>query len=327
MGVSALGSDTLGSSSTAIGHDALGAQNFTTATNSYNVAVGRSAGASVSTGQQNTLIGATAGDAITTGSYNTFVGMNAGGAATEGTFNALLGRSSGSAITTGGKNTIIGSYNGNQGSLDIRTSSNNIVLSDGDGNPRGYYHGGSTSPAWVFKTPTANQNSMFIDNTNAGSPFGVAIRFTDGDPNNSSNYFLNCQGNGVARFIVYSNGNAQNTNNSYGAISDVKLKENIIDASSQWDDIKALTVRKYSLKQDNLDSPNMLGVIAQEVEAAGMGGLVIESPDVDSENNDLGTVTKSVQYSVLYMKAVKALQEAMTRIETLESEVNALKGG
>ena len=34
------------------------------------------------------------------------------------------------------KNTIIGSYNGNQGSLDIRTSSNNIVLSDGDGNPR-----------------------------------------------------------------------------------------------------------------------------------------------------------------------------------------------
>ena len=34
---------------------------------------------------------------------------------------------------------------------------------------------------------------------------------------------------------------------------------------------------------------------------------------------------KSVQYSVLYMKAIKALQEAMTRIETLESEVAALK--
>ena len=35
--------------------------------------------------------------------------------------------------------------------------------------------------------------------------------------------------------------------------------------------------------------------------------------------------TKSVKYSVLYMKAVKALQEAMTRIETLETEVAALK--
>jgi hypothetical protein len=36
-----------------------------------------------------------------------------------------------------------------------------------------------------------------------------------------------------------------------------------------------------------------------------------ESPDCDEEGNDLGTVTKSVNYSVLYMKAVKALQEAM----------------
>ena len=44
----------------------------------------------------------------------------------------------------------------------------------------------------------------------------------------------------------------------------------------------------------------------------------------DAEGNDLGTVTKSVNYSVLYMKAVKALQEAMERIETLEAKVAAL---
>jgi hypothetical protein len=48
-------------------------------------------------------------------------------------------------------------------------------------------------------------------------------------------------------------------------------------------------------------------------------GLVSESPDRDEEGNDLGTVTKSVNYSVLYMKAVKALQEAMERIEQLEA--------
>ena len=30
--------------------------------------------------------------------------------------------------------------------------------------------------------------------------------------------------------------------------------------------------------------------------------------------------TKHVMYSVLYMKAIKALQEAMTRIETLEQD-------
>jgi len=57
-----------------------------------------------------------------------------------------------------------------------------------------------------------------------------------------------------------------------------------------------------------------------------MNGLVEENTDRDEEMKDLGTTTKSVKYSVLYMKAVKCLQEAMTRIEALEAEVKALKG-
>ena len=74
------------------------------------------------------------------------------------------------------------------------------------------------------------------------------------------------------------------------------------------------------MKADELDAPNRLGVIAQEVEAAGMSGLVLENIDRDEDMHDLGTVTKTVNYSILYMKAVKALQEAMTRIETLETQ-------
>ena len=35
---------------------------------------------------------------------------------------------------------------------------------------------------------------------------------------------------------------------------------------------------------------------------------------------------KSVSYSVLYMKAIKALQEAMIKIEDLESRVTTLEG-
>jgi len=34
---------------------------------------------------------------------------------------------------------------------------------------------------------------------------------------------------------------------------------------------------------------------------------------------------KTVSYSILYMKAIKALQEAMTRIETLEQDNIALR--
>jgi hypothetical protein len=116
--------------------------------------------------------------------------------------------------------------------------------------------------------------------------------------------------------IIRSNGNVLNTNNSYGAISDIKLKENIVDANSQWDDLKALQVRNYNFKEGQTHT--QIGLVAQEAELVSPG-LVSESPDRDEEGNDLGTVTKSVNYSVLYMKAVKALQEAMERIEALEA--------
>jgi hypothetical protein len=122
-------------------------------------------------------------------------------------------------------------------------------------------------------------------------------------------------------FLVWSNGNVVNTNNSYGAISDIKLKENIVDASSQWDDLKALQVRNYNFKEGQTHT--QIGLVAQEVELVSPG-LVSESPDRDEEGNDLGTVTKSVNYSVLYMKAVKALQEAMERIEATRSPANCI---
>jgi hypothetical protein len=137
---------------------------------------------------------------------------------------------------------------------------------------------------------------------------------------------------GADVFRVNSNGNCTNTNGSFGAISDERLKENIADAGSQWDDIKALRVRKYSMKEDSLDAADKIGVIAQELETAGMNGLV--ENDVQAALQEDGTrdpdtleTTKAVKYSILYMKAVKALQEAMTRIETLETKVTALEAG
>jgi hypothetical protein len=126
-------------------------------------------------------------------------------------------------------------------------------------------------------------------------------------------------GGNAGEAYIEGDGDLKNTNNSYGAISDQKLKENIVDASSQWVDIKALQVRRYNFKEETgYNTHTQIGLVAQEVELVSPG-LVNESPDCDAEGNDLGTVTKGVNYSVLYMKAVKALQEAMERIETLES--------
>ena len=175
-------------------------------------------------------------------------------------------------------------------------------------------------------------------------------------------------GTGTETFRIENDGDVKNTNNSYGSISDERIKQNITDASSQWDDIKALKIRNYKRKDQvaaGLDI-TMIGVIAQELETAGMNGLVKESPPGTGEiraNSVFGTIeevksyyistdievekgtksvgdvkqttykenpsdveVKSVKYSVLYMKAIKALQEAQTRIETLETKVAALEG-
>jgi len=133
---------------------------------------------------------------------------------------------------------------------------------------------------------------------------------------NGDGYGFEVTGN--QKVVFANNGNVTNSTGSYGTISDEKLKENISDASSQWDDVKALKVRKYSMKEDNLDSANKIGVIAQELETSGMNGLVEEI----KWNKE---TVKTVKYSILYMKAIKALQEAMTRIETLEAKVKALE--
>tara|TARA_Y100000015_G_scaffold35944_1_gene36886 strand:- start:15 stop:1307 length:1293 start_codon:yes stop_codon:yes gene_type:complete len=162
-----------------------------------------------------------------------------------------------------------------------------------------------------------------VTNSASGNCGTYRSKTSSSADNTSSYHFVGTSS--LDRILIYGNGNIQNTNNSYGALSDEKLKENIVDSGSQWDDIKAVRVRKFSLKEDELDAPNKIGVIAQELEASNMGGLVFESPDRDEDGNVLETSTKQVHYSVLYMKAIKALQEAMTKIETLETENTAIK--
>ena len=177
----------------------------------------------------------------------------------------------------------------------------------------------------VTSTTCVSDNSgafNIVHNGTNGQQYGLLIQ-TGNDQNNGTNYFLRCLGSGTDRLYIRSNGNVENTNNSYGGISDIKLKENIVNSGSQWNDLKALQVRKYNFKEGQTHT--QIGLVAQEVELVSPG-LVSESPDRDEEGNDLGTVTKSVNYSVLYMKAVKALQEAMERIEQLESAVATLQG-
>jgi len=139
VGGASLISNTTGNQNTAIGRQAL----YLNTTASNNVAVGYQALYANTTGQQNTAVGHNAGLTQTSATHNTLIGKDAGQLTTTGGYNTFVGNDSGATVTTGTKNTILGRYNGNQGNLDIRTSNNNIVLSDGDGNPALYATGSS----------------------------------------------------------------------------------------------------------------------------------------------------------------------------------------
>ena len=137
IGANALTTDTKGSKAVAVGKGSLGSQNFSSATDSHNTAVGYESGKDIITGTSNTIIGGLAGSTFTTGLRNTLVGANSGLAlVTSNSDNTFMGQGAGAAITSGDANTIIGRYSGNAGGIDIRTSSNQIVISDGDGTPR-----------------------------------------------------------------------------------------------------------------------------------------------------------------------------------------------
>ena len=185
----------------------------------------------------------------------------------------------------------------------------------------------------VFSTTAAGassptENMRIYSNRNVrfgtvGTSYGVFDINNDG----SSTYKLDYLSSGGNRLFAVqaSNGTAVNSTGTYTTVSDAKLKENIVESPSQWQDIKALRVVKYNFKEEaGYEQHTQLGLIAQEVEEVSPG-LVFDIPDTDADGVDLGTVTKGVKQSIVYMKAVKALQEAMERIEQLESEMAEVK--
>ena len=247
---------------------------------------------------------------------------------------------------SGVDNLIVNVPSGN-GGMTIRSGSSNngnIFFSDGTSGAAeyaGYFQYQHASNALVIGANGSERARI----TNTGTLFlGVTSEPGQGDAgaqisNTSYSVFARqTSGSSVFRawgndgeFRSLGNGNAQNTNNSYGGTSDRELKENEVDANSQWDDIKALQIKNYNFKT----SPDVkhLGVIAQDLEASGMNGLVENNPDelyaaddVLPEGKNIGDVKekmyKTVKYSVLYMKSVKALQEAIAKIEVLETRLN-----
>ena len=192
--------------------------------------------------------------------------------------------------------------------MRLDTSGNLLVGSTSGGNHR------------LFKDSAAGiALQVYNSSTNTSSS---AVELNTSYTGNTTGWFIRGGDNANYRFYIYTNGNMANSNNSYGAISDAKLKENIVDATPKLEKLCQVKVRNYNLIGDSV---KQIGVVAQELEQV-FPSMVEESPDRDKEGNVLETTTKQVKYSVFVPMLIKAIQEQQALIQQLQADVAALKG-
>ena len=171
----------------------------------------------------------------------------------------------------------------------------------------------------------------------ANDEYGVGIQ-TANDQNSSGTYFLRCAGSITERAIIRTNGGLANYQANNVNLSDINTKKDIGPAADTWNCIKEWEIVNYRYKDQPDDADLNVGVIAQQVaescpevitvfsEAKEAKPAVLDDdgnevePPQEAQSEKLG-----VKEQQMYWMAIKALQEAQVRIETLEAEVAALK--
>jgi hypothetical protein len=169
---------------------------------------------------------------------------------------------------------------------------------------------------------TASDWIGYFVNTNA-TPYGIQFGHIT-DANSTGSPFFQCTAGaalGTLRAEIRSNGGLANYQSNNVDLSDARTKTDINPLGSYWSKIAGLEIVSYKYKDQTHDDLNV-GVIAQQVEA-----VAPEFVDTDGfgDTPEDGVPLKTIYNKDLTFAAIKALQEAMARIETLEAKIAALE--
>jgi hypothetical protein len=184
-------------------------------------------------------------------------------------------------------------------------------------------YGGATNPNHEIRNNNGGWGVLDVTHFATSNPYGLSINFSNASPNNTSNFFIYSADATEGKFVVWANGDVDSRTNSYGGWSDIKLKENIIDATPKLNDLLKVKVKNYNFIGDD---KKQLGVVAQELEEI-FPALISETPDYEINKKtgvkvNLGTTTKSVKYSVFVPMLIKAIQEQQEQINELKLKLN-----
>jgi hypothetical protein len=162
----------------------------------------------------------------------------------------------------------------------------------------------------------------------SGQQYGIGI-VTTNDQNDATRTFVECYGAATLRAAFRSNGGLANYSANNANLSDRNAKKDISPAAGTWDCIKDWEIVNYRYKDQSDDADLNLGVIAQQVAESCPEVITVFEEAKDDQPEKLG-----VKEQQMYWMAIKALQEAQVRIETLEAantdlaaRLTALEGG
>ena len=174
-------------------------------------------------------------------------------------------------------------------------------------------NGSIVATSTIAAVVSSNVDMFVFNNTGATYTKSCVVASMTATGGTGSYFFYGQQSTSTVALKIFSNGNIQNTNNSYGAISDARLKENIIDATPKLADLMKVKIRNYNLKGE---SNKQLGVISQELEEI--------FPNMIEESTNLGenVKIKGVKYSVFVPMLIKAVQEQQEQINELKQLLN-----
>ena len=144
--------------------------------------------------------------------------------------------------------------------------------------------------------------------------FGIHIRPSDNNTGGGQPILFQNQAGGSIGSI-----NADASNVSYNTSSDYRLKENVVAISDGITRLKQLKPSRFNFKIN--PSKTVDGFLAHEVTAV-PEAISGTKDEVDSDNNP---VYQGIDQSKLVPLLTAALQEAIAKIETLETKVAALE--
>ena len=305
VGMNACYTNSSGQRNTALGYDTL----YTNSSGQYNVAIGMQALLSNSTSNSNTAVGYQAGY-TNTQAANTFVGSGAG-YSVNSVSNTFIGANAGNAVSSGQKNTILGRFNGNENGLDIRTSSNLIVLSDGDGNPTQVTNGTSSDIVFGGTNPDDDSPTIGVQIDHGGGT-GSYINIGHTASAGSGYSFVRLFYNGGSIGDISQSGT---TGVTYNTTSDRRLKDNIQPIADATDKLMSMKPVTHTWIADP-EAPSVHGFIAQEMQE-----IVPEAVSGDPDGEEM----MSMDYGRITPVLVAALQDAHKKIEALEERLAELE--